>query len=262
LGQTLRAGANRPRIGITSGTSEGWDSHGNLWTPLRDGIEESGGEAVWVGAGLFPQLDPAAFKAFLENLDGLLLAGGADLVPQPGIYVGMVSEDDPSYDDQIAELHITSQPDRDAYESPLVHQALEMDMPIFGICRGFQLLNVACGGRLVPDLKTGIRHRAYSQALSSAHLMKPEAGSLAEGEVGGGYVPINSRHHQGVFPGIVAPGLEATAFSPDGVVEVLEDPKRPWRFAVQWHPERTEEETLCRRDRYLFRWFVEQCRRR
>jgi putative glutamine amidotransferase len=215
-----------------------------------------------VGAGLFPQFDPAFFEAFLENLDGLLLAGGADLVPKSGIYIELAPEDDPGYERQTEELHITSQPGRDAYEVPLVLQALKMDLPIFGICRGFQLLNVACGGRLIADIQTGLRHRAYSQALSSAHLMKPEPGSLAEEGAGGGFVPINSRHHQGVIPEIVAPGLEATAFSTDGIVEVLEDPKRPWRFAVQWHPERTEEETLCRRDRYLFRRFVEQCRRR
>jgi putative glutamine amidotransferase len=249
-------------VGITSGTSKGWEPQGELWTPLRDGIEEGGGEAVWVGASLFPDADPAAFEAFLQSVDGLLLAGGADLVPRDGIYIGLAPDDDSDFESHVRGLHVVTQPDRDAYEAPLVHKALEMDVPIFGICRGFQLLNVACGGRLIPDLQTGIRHRAYSQQVSSAHLMKPVAGSLAEEGVGSGFVPINSRHHQGVVPEIIAPGLEATAFSTDGIVEVLEDPKRPWRFAVQWHPERTEEATLCVRDRYLFKRFVDECRRR
>jgi putative glutamine amidotransferase len=246
----------RPRIGITSGTPAGWNPDGYLWKPLSDSIEDAGGEAVWLGAETFPEPEPAAFSERSEALDGLLLAGGADLEPDRARYEGVPDHAEPE------RLHIETDPRRDAYEIPLLLRALEMDVPVFGICRGFQLFNVACGGKLIPDLRTGLRHRAYSHQVSAAHLLRSSPGGLVDRAVGTGYLPINSRHHQGVTDSIVAPGLRATAHAPDGVVEVLEDPTRPWRFAVQWHPERPQEAILHERDRFLFRTFVHECRRR
>jgi putative glutamine amidotransferase len=212
---------------------------------------------VWLGASLFPHSDPEAMEETLNRLDGLLLAGGADVDPREAAYFlpdgGTLDPD---------ALHILSEPERDAYELPLARKALERDMPIFGICRGFQVLNVLCGGTLVPDLRTGIRHRAYSEALSSSHLIRTVPGSAIDRLIGGGFAPVNSRHHQGVLDESAAPCFQVTACAHDGIAETLEDPSRPWRFAVQWHPERGQERTLHERDLRIFRLFTEECRRR
>lgn len=254
--------AGRPRIGITSGTNPGqWGPEGNLWKTLKIAVEDAGGEGIWVGAADFPDLGPERFGEALNGLDGLLLAGGPDLVPEDGVYVDLPYAD--GSDTALLEAyHLSIEPGRDVYEVPLARRALELDMPVFGICRGFQLLNVAAGGRLIPDLRTGLRHCAYSETVSAAHLIRSRPGSRMDELYGQGFVPINSRHHQGVVPELLAPGLEATAFAPDGIVEAVEDPERPWRFAVQWHPERPEEAALYERDRSLFRAFVKECRRR
>ncbi len=168
----------------------------------------------------------------------------------------------PDTPDQVKALNLLTQPARDAYELPLAREAVALDMPLPGICQGFQALHLACGGQLIPDIRTGLRHRAFSEPLSAFHLIETVAGSLVEEWVGRGFTSINSRHHQGLTAEMATGGLQPTAFAPDGIVEALEDPKRPWRFGVQWRPERPEEFTLMQRDRRIFQMFVEACRRR
>jgi putative glutamine amidotransferase len=252
--------AGRPKVGITSGRDpKRWSPDGDLWTTLRISIEDAGGEAVWLGPSLFEEGVVSLVDETLNRLDGLLLAGGADLSPAENVYA-----DPPEAEDReawIAENRLAVEPERDAYEVPLARRALELDMPVFGICRGFQLLNVAAGGRLIPDLRTDIRHKAFSDAVSSGHAIRSHADTLIEELYGRESFPINSRHHQGVTPDLVAPGMVTTALAPDGIVEAIEDPERSWRFAVQWHPERPEEATLYERDRRLFRKFVRECRK-
>ncbi|MBW3625777.1 MAG: gamma-glutamyl-gamma-aminobutyrate hydrolase family protein [Armatimonadetes bacterium] len=235
---------------------------GGLWRTLQLAVEDAGGEGVWLGAAMFPEVESGRFDEALERIDGLLLTGGYDLSPVEGIYVDVPPSPDPEDPRLKEKFRLDTEPERDAYELPLARRALDLDMPVFGICRGFQLLNVAAGGRLIADLKTDIRHRAFSDLVSSSHPIAPAVGSQMAEIYGEKDVPINSRHHQGATPDLLAPGLEATALAPDGIVEAMEDPKRPWRFAVQWHPERPEEAALYERDRALFRAFIEQTRKR
>jgi putative glutamine amidotransferase len=184
-------------------------------------------------------------------IDGLLLTGGGDVLPS--IYGSVAhSTFDPA------------EPGRDAYEIELVRLALAADVPVFAVCRGLQLLNVARGGTLIQDIPdevgTSVNHRLPLPSHSIAHDVWIETGSLLERLMGerfeaGEPCPVNSRHHQA--PRLIGEGLVASATAPDGVTEAIEDPARRFCLGVQWHPEnfyRTGE------FRTLFEGFVQACR--
>jgi putative glutamine amidotransferase len=190
----------------------------------------------------------------IRTAGGLLLAGGGDLLPS--IYG--------------AETHQTYKPaerGRDAYEIELINRALDADIPVLAICRGIQVMNVARGGTLVQDIPsdipTAIEHTfgvPPHQPYTLAHEIWIDKGSrLAEltGESlsGGDTCQVNSRHHQAVQA--LGEGFIVSATAPDGVIETIEDPTRPFCVGVQWHPEnfyRTGE------FRSLFEGFVQACR--
>ena len=170
----------------------------------------------------------------LELVDGLMLAGGADV--DPGSYA--------------AERHpLTLDPDplRDAFEIALVRRALERDMPLLGICRGMQILNVARRGTLhqdLPELLGHEDHRRVSGSFDGAdHDVRLRAGSLAARAAGEEHHATKSHHHQGVDR--VGEGLEATGWAePDGLVEAIEEPASRFALGVQWHPEADERSRL------------------
>lgn len=183
----------------------------------------------------------------LEGCDGLLLTGGQDVDPR---HYG--EEPHP----KLGELA----PVRDGQELYLIPRALEQDLPLFGICRGEQILNVALGGSLYQDLPSQL-----PQALS--HSMKPPydrgvhrvslvpespLGALLEVE----QLSVNSRHHQGIKA--LAPGLEVMAVAEDGLVEAVRVPGKTFAWAVQWHPEHAYEADGA--SRALFGAFVAACR--
>src|SRR5712691_10726280 len=187
----------------------------------------------------------------INSVQGLLLTGGGDV--QPSLYG--------------ASPHATfdpAEPGRDEYEIELVRRALENDLPVFAICRGVQLLNVARGGTLIqhiPDeVGITVNHKVPAPSHSIAHDVWIESGSLLERLMGerfeaGEACPVNSRHHQA--PKDLGEGLVASATAPDGVIEAVEDPSRRFCLGVQWHPEnfwRTGE------FRTLFEGFVQACR--
>lgn len=173
----------------------------------------------------------------LDGFAGLLLTGGDDIHPRRW--------------DPAEPVHAKATPDeaRDALEIPLALRAWEMGLPILGICRGEQLLNVALGGSLVQDIpcrcgtEPGL-HQLGSSNLPPqlAHRVEVDPASRLGGLVGPGSVKVNSRHHQAVAR--LSPLLKAVAWHPetllDGqpLVEGVEaaDPSR-WAVAVQWHPE-------------------------
>jgi putative glutamine amidotransferase len=192
--------------------------------------------------------DPAAIAG---SVDGLLLTGGGDV--DPALYG--------------ATPHATfgaAEPGRDAFEIALVQAVLEAGKPVFAICRGMQLLNVALGGDLVQDIPTEVNGAAHHDVreprYALAHEVWTTQGSrfstlMREKLVDGESCQVNSRHHQAVKH--LGAGLEVVATAPDGVIEAVE---RPGAFClgVQWHPEnfwRTGE------FRPLFEGFVDACRR-
>jgi putative glutamine amidotransferase len=161
----------------------------------------------------------------LDMLDGLILAGGSDV--DPATYG---AEPHP-------ETRGTNE-ERDRFEVALARAALERDMPVLGICRGMQMLNVACGGTLVQHLDDIATHR-HTPGEFCDHEVELEPESLVARAAGSERVAVKSHHHQGVDR--VGDGLEVTGRNPgDGVVEAIELPDRQFALGVLWHPEEDE----------------------
>lgn len=236
--------SKRPLIGYA--TRSGVVSVG--YKALRFANNESYARAIAENGGaplMIPSIaDEEALGAVYEALDGLLLTGGPDIAPE-------------SY-------HHERHPLTDAGDAPMEHaeayltrRALDDGLPIFGICRGIQTLNVAGGGTLYQDiddeLKTAITHpyngleRDYL-----AHTVRIDEGTRLGRAVGRSEIAVNSLHHQAVRD--LAPDFVAAATAPDGLVEAIERPDLPFAVGVQWHPEE-----LYRNDESwakLFRAFV------
>ena len=196
-------------------------------------IEHAGGCAI-----LVPPSD-AGVQETLGVLDGLLLSGGSDL--DPALYGA-----DPH--PETADVR----PERDRTELALLEGALARDMPVLGVCRGSQVLNVGLGGDLVqhlPDVLASERHKHEPGAFGD-HDVELE-GESRLGAILGDRAPVKSHHHQG-FGGLGA-GLRDVAWADDGTVEGLEDPARRFAVGVLWHPEEGE-------DFALFEAFVEEAR--
>ena len=159
----------------------------------------------------------------VSRLDGLIISGGADV--------------DPSRYDAAAEDGLgTTEPDRDDWELALLRSALQQSVPLLGICRGAQLLNVALGGTLVQHVARGdgVGHPRFEEDRSvAAHRVITSASTLAA-EIYGPVVDVNSLHHQTL--GRVGEGLVVSGRADDGVIETVELPGSPV-FGVQWHPE-------------------------
>jgi putative glutamine amidotransferase len=176
------------------------------------------------------------------DADGILFSGGGDIAPE------RYGEVDP---DHLCENVI---PARDETELAAARRALDADLPVLGICRGFQLLNVALGGSLALDIKG---HQAKGDEVIT-HTLSVEPGTKLAQATAAGEQRVNSRHHQAVTDDRLAPGLRATVHH-DGLVEAFESTDRRWVVAVQWHPERTSEvDTAAAR---IFESFVKEAAR-
>jgi len=177
-----------------------------------------------------PNMDGLA-KQRLRRLDGLLVTGGEDI--SPNLYDQAI--------DPLAGVHVNEL--RDSMEFPIVQAALARDIPILGICRGMQVLNVVLGGRLIQDLPG---HKELGNALESEsafHRIWVSPGSKLAAVLGsGGRVRVNSRHHQGLREAQKSSELIASAYSvEDSIIEALESPKHHLVIGVQCHPERVKE---------------------
>ena len=170
-------------------------------------------------------LSAAAAADLIERVDGVVFSGGADLDPalfgrSPEAGLGLVD------------------PVRDAFEVALYRAARARGLPILGICRGIQVVNVAEGGTLhqhLPAVEGTIQHEQRNIDYPPFHALRLEPGSIAATAAGTELVTVNSAHHQGIKD--LAPTLRATAYADDGLIEVVEAQDAPWLLAVQWHPE-------------------------
>jgi putative glutamine amidotransferase len=190
-------------------------------------IQRAGGLAVMIPPDRHLEDDP---DEMLDLLDGLILAGGNDI--DPAVYGA----------DPHPETHHTL-PERDRSELALARRAIERDMPVLGICRGMQLINVAFGGTLSQHLPDELGHEEHRRTPGSFedadHDVRLTPGSLAARAAGEELHGTKSHHHQGVAT--VGDGLEVTGHSVlDDLPEALEAPDRRFVLGVQWHPEADE----------------------
>jgi putative glutamine amidotransferase len=187
-----------------------------------EAVQRAGGVAVMLPPD--PHVEP---DQVLDLLDGLILAGGRDI--DPGAYG---SEPHPETDDPRAE--------RDAFEIALARRAMERDLPLLGICRGMQLMNVARGGTLVQDLPEHVGHEDHRRSIGTFdgndHPVRLEDGSLAARAAGEIHHGTLSHHHQGIAD--LGDGLQITGWADDDELpEALEHPGLRFALGVQWHPE-------------------------
>jgi putative glutamine amidotransferase len=222
--------AGRPVIGICSAIET---ARWGAWEALCDLIPRSYTLAVQRAGGLALLLPPDDVVAeepdeLLDLLDGLVLAGGADV--DPGSYGARPH----------AETRST-RPERDRFELALGHRALERDLPLLGICRGMQMLNVASGGTLEQHLpeRLGSEVHRHTPGTFSDHSVRIAPDSLTARVVGSSSAAVLSHHHQGLAE--LGEGVEATGWSEgDEVVEAIELPDRRFAVGVLWHPEEDE----------------------
>lgn len=224
--------------------------------PYAAAVERAGAEAV--------HLDDSTLgreATLLAELDGILFSGGRDidlaLYPNPPDLEG---EDAGAF---MARHRMRPEPDRDRYELALLQEALDRDLPVLGICRGCQVLNVGIGGRLILDipLETGtpIQHTTAPapDGLSSRHQIRVEPESLLADILNADRsVECNSRHHQAVRLDESFTARVAAVSPEDGIVEAIEVPGRRWAVGVQWHPEHLQDPDVRERFEPLFRAFV------
>jgi len=215
----------RPVLGICAALeSAGWAA----WTKTLANISQRTYSLCVADAGAIPVILPAdeasesAPDEVLDILDGLVLSGGADLDPA-------------SYGAEPHETTTNFKAERDRFELALCRRAIERDMPVLGICRGMQLLNVACGGTLEQDLDDAGVHIETPGQFSS-HPVRLEPGSLAARVMGKERVDVHSHHHQGI--GRLGEALEVTGWAdPGNVVEAIEMPSKSFVLGLIWHPE-------------------------
>lgn len=183
--------------------------------------------------------NPAPALSRLRGFDALLVPGGSDVDPA-------------RYGEEPHEASAPADfPEQDDFEAGMIAAAVELDMPVLAICRGFQLLNVEHGGSLIQDLPEDNLHR------NSVHDVSIVADSRLAGALGVTELPVSSYHHQGVDR--VGRGLRAVGTAPDGMVEAveLEDPSVEL-LAIQWHPE--DASAVDPRQQALFDWLIERAR--
>jgi putative glutamine amidotransferase len=244
-------GNHRPLIGISASLHDFGDYGGvGVQRPLL---------AAGALPLALPQL-PAAVPAVLDAIDGLLLAPGRDIEPA-------------RYGQRPHPLLAATEPQRDEFELALVPAALARGLPILGMCRGIQVLNVALGGTLHQDVSMvaaehptdpGWRSWKLTERASLAgerppphprHPISIEDGSALAAALGSGTAEVNSYHHQAIDR--LGDGLKVVARSPDGVIEAVELAGRPV-LAVQW--ELQEEARIDPRSQRVFEWLIDAAR--
>jgi len=224
--------SSRPVIGVATQTLEAIPGKlPSCWVMGQRYVRvlTSCGAVPWVIPLL--QDDEATLRAIYDRLDGVFLTGGVDVDPS-------------RYGEERHPLCDHTDPPRDWTELTLIRWALGDGKPFFGVCRGIQALNVACGGSLYQDVPSqypdAIKHDCFPSANGFtrdylAHPVRIESASRLSRLLGTECCTVNSMHHQGIKK--LAPGLTATAFAPDGLIEGVEAMDKRFVLGVQWHPE-------------------------
>jgi putative glutamine amidotransferase len=216
----------RPVIGICAAIESArwaaWEVIVNLSPRTYSlAVQRAGGIAL-----ILPPDDVVAESPdeLLDMIDALILAGGSDVDPA-------------SYGAKPHPETRGARPERDRFEIALGTRALERDMPVLGICRGMQMLNVIQGGTLNQHLGSEL-HRHTPGAFTD-HGVRLDSGSLAARVIGGDRTDVKSAHHQGVEE--LGDGVVASGYADDELVEAIELPDKTFAVGVLWHPEEDEQ---------------------
>ncbi len=218
----------RPLIGISTYREQArwgfWDVPAVLLpASYADAVSTAGGEPVLLPTG-------SVTADVVARLDGLVLAGGADVDPA-------------RYGEEPGEHTTVTRPDRDASEVAVLQAALDRDLPLLAICRGMQLLNVVLGGTLLqhlPDVP-GTEPHQLGLGLYAERKVRTAPGTALDALIGP-TATVNCHHHQALDR--IASALTPSAWADDGVVEGVEADGRRFCLAVQWHPETSEDRRL------------------
>ena len=236
---------SQPLIGITAGHSK--NKFGmpqvHLLRTYVDATIAAGGVPVIIPS----ELAESNWELLYDKLDGVIFSGGADIDPK-------------LFDGKPHETIYGIDAERDALEFKLIRHMVEDTKPIFAICRGMQVFNVAMGGslhtHLADDLGEAVIHDTPKEKPRNyeTHQVRVEEGTMLADILGEPILGVNSWHHQGVkdIPAI----FKETAWSPDGLVEGMEIPEHPFALAVQWHPEWMQDQAPMRN---LFTAFIQAC---
>lgn len=242
----------KPVIGVTGGVGAAWAQRGTTFSSYARVIENAGGHVVPLGHGRHGKL---------EDCDGLFVPGGWDVHPK---YMGPLPGDENLTPEQVAaKYNIETEKMRDEVEIRLIHEALAAGKPYFGICRGFQILNIVVGRLLIGDILTwkpgSLQHQSNADGTSESHEITIEPDSVIERCYGSKPITVNSRHHQGLTPEFVSDKFRITAMAPDGIVEAVEMKAAPFVVGVQWHPEKQADDYIHSISGALFQAFVDAC---
>jgi putative glutamine amidotransferase len=221
----------RPLIGISTYREQArwgyWDVPAVLLpASYADAVSTAGGEPVLLPTG-------SVTADVVARLDGLVLAGGADVDPA-------------RYGEEPGEHTTVTRPDRDASEVAVLQAALDRDLPLLAICRGMQLLNVVLGGTLLqhlPDVP-GTEPHQLGLGLYAERKIRTAPGTALDALIGP-TATVNCHHHQALDR--IASALTPSAWADDGVVEGVDAEDRRFCLAVQWHPETSEDRRLFSR---------------
>jgi putative glutamine amidotransferase len=218
----------RPLIGISTYREQArwgfWDVPAVLLpASYADAVSIAGGEPVLLPTG-------SVTADVVARLDGLVLAGGADVDPA-------------RYGEEPGEHTTVTRPDRDASEVAVLQAALDRDLPLLAICRGMQLLNVVLGGTLLQHLPAvaGTEPHQLGLGLYAERKVRTAPGTALDALIGP-TATVNCHHHQALDR--IASALTPSAWADDGVVEGVEADGRRFCLAVQWHPETSEDRRL------------------
>ncbi|BBC37875.1 Class I glutamine amidotransferase [Streptomyces graminofaciens] len=217
----------RPLIGVSTYLESG--ARWGVWE-LEAALLPAGYPRLVQAAGglaaMLPPDDPSYAAEAVARLDGLVIAGGPDVDPS-------------RYGAERSPRTGPPAPERDAWELALIRAALDADLPLLGICRGMQLLNVALGGTLIQHIDDHVTQ----VGVFGRHPVKPVPGTRYA-EIAAEETAVPTYHHQAVDR--LGEGLLASAYAEDGTVEAIELNGRRWVLGVQWHPEMGEDRRVMR----------------